>query len=151
MKVDELKKIAKENDYKLENVKDYEEIILERKVSFDGFISNVITIRSMENLIFIKNKYCDEKDLNMIKASVKFAEDPLEERKEEKKFYLRHSWMGYTDHNYLTLCKKTHKYYLSYKTENEEYTTKFTRKEIDQIKERFNVNLSDFYEDKVKE
>lgn len=97
MKVDELKKIAKENDYKLENVKDYEEIILERKVSFDGFISNVITIRSMENLIFIKNKYCDEKDLNMIKASVKFAETPIEEREEVKKFYLRHRWFKCTN------------------------------------------------------
>lgn len=86
MKINELKTIAKENDYELKEEKEIEQITLERKVTFDGFISNVITISSaMKDLIFIKSKHCDNKDFNMLKASVEFAETPVDEREEEKK------------------------------------------------------------------
>lgn len=81
MKISELKTIAKENDYELKGEKEIEQIILERKVTFDGFISNVIRISLIKkNLIFIKSKYCDDKDFNMIKAAVEFAETPIEDR-----------------------------------------------------------------------
>lgn len=84
MKTKELKRIAKENDYELKEEKEIEQITLERKVTFDGFISNVITISSaMKNLIFIKSKHCDDKDFNMIKAAVEFAETPIEDREEK--------------------------------------------------------------------
>ncbi len=81
MKISELKTIAKENDYELKEEKEIEQITLERKVTFDGFISNVITISLIKkNLIFIKSKYCDDKDFNMIKAAVEFAETAIEDR-----------------------------------------------------------------------
>ena len=84
MKISELKTIAKENYYELKEEKEIEQITLERKVTFDGFISNVITISLIKkNLIFIKSKYCDDKDFNMIKAAVEFAETPIEDREEK--------------------------------------------------------------------
>ena len=84
MRIDELKRIAKENDYELEKLKDYEEIVLIRKVSVDGFLANFITISlNFENQIFVKIIHCDDKDFNMIKAAVEFAETPPEDREEE--------------------------------------------------------------------
>ena len=66
MKISELKTIAKENYYELKEEKEIEQITLERKVTFDGIISNVITISLIKkNLIFIRSKYCDDKDFNM--------------------------------------------------------------------------------------
>lgn len=84
MKISELKTIAKENYYELKEEKEIEQITLERKVTFDGFISNVITISLIKkNLIFIRSKHCDDKDFNMIKAAVEFAETPIEDREEK--------------------------------------------------------------------
>lgn len=110
MRIDELKRIAKENDYELEKLKDYEEIVLIRKVSVDGFLANFITISlNFENQIFVKIIHCDDKDFNMIKAAVEFAETPIEDREEEK-------------------------YYL----------VKFSEKEIEGIKKKFDTDLKDF-------
>ena len=82
MRIDELKKIAKENDYKLEKLNDRKEIILTRRVSIDGFLANFITISlDFENQIWIKNINCSKKDLNMIKAAIEFAETPISDRK----------------------------------------------------------------------
>ena len=154
MKISELKTIAKENDYELKEEKEIEQITLERKVTFDGFISNVITINLMEkNLIFIKSKYCDDKDIKMIKAAVEFAETPPEDREEEKKSYLRHRW--FKPHsiykNYLNHWIGHDEYWLDYKNESKEIKTKFTLKEIDEIKEKFNTDLKDFELVEVKE
>lgn len=81
MRIDELKRIAKENDYEFYESLEYKTITLTRKISEDGFITNQITINSnTENHVFIENVHSDEKDLNMIKASIKFAETPLTER-----------------------------------------------------------------------
>lgn len=68
MRIDEFKRIAEENDY-------------EYKFDIDHKFTNknngnYVTINSMcENIIWtsIKN-WCGEKDFNMIKASIKFAE-----------------------------------------------------------------------------
>ena len=68
----------------MEKLKDYEEIVLIRKVSVDGFLANFITISlNFENQIFVKIIHCDDKDFNMIKAAVEFAETPPEDREEE--------------------------------------------------------------------
>lgn len=151
MKISELKTIAKENYYELKEEKEIEQITLERKVTFDGFISNVITISLIKkNLIFIKSKYCDDKDFNMIKASVEFAETPIEDR-EEKEFYLKHRWIKgcvimYLYHNTLNgYC------YLGDKKCRPHRQKRFTLKEIDEIKEKYNTDLKDFEMIEVEE
>lgn len=81
MKIDELERIAEENDYVFNESLEYKTITLTREISVDGFITNHITINSnAENQVFIENGFCDDKDFNMFKAAVEFAETPISER-----------------------------------------------------------------------
>ena len=154
MKISELKTIAKENDYELKGEKEIEQIILERKVTFDGFISNVIRISSaMKDLIFIKSKHCDNKDFNMIKAAVEFAKTPIEDREEEKKFYLRHRWIRDYDF-YMYLQKRSYddkKMSFGVVNFSVNDSLQFTEKEIDEIEEEFDTDLKDFEMVEVEE
>lgn len=77
-----------------------------------------------------------------------YAITPIKDREEEKKYYLRHMWIG---NNRMFLIKP--------KTENKSFTFQnfdnyfemlkskrglFTEREIEEIKEKFNTNLEDF-------
>lgn len=110
MRIDELKRIAKENDYEL--IDDYVcgELILSRREEKYGDIINTITISKItEGYIAINNTFCDSVDLKMFKASIEFAETSIEDREEEK-------------------------YYL----------VKFSKKEIEEIKKKFDTDLKYF-------
>lgn len=104
MKIDELKRIAEENDYVL--TKSFDNYKLKRKNR-----GNCIDISNVNaNRVWISNiSLCDDEDFNMIKAAVEFAETPIEEREGEK-------------------------YYL----------VKFSEKEIEEIKKKFDTDLKDF-------
>ena len=82
---------------------------------------------------------------------VEYAKTPIEDREEEKKFYLEHKWMAYEGHNYLTRCNLTGRHFLSFKREDKYYKTQFTRKEIEEIKEKFDTDLADFELMEVKD
>lgn len=124
MRIDELKKIAEENDYELTDVYVFGEFRLSRRVGKHGDIINKITISKIsEGVISIKNTWCDDKDLNMIKASIEFSETLPQDREEERKFYLKNRW------------------------ENKQLTLK----EIEAIKEKFNTDLTDFLLVEVEE
>lgn len=74
-----------------------------------------------------------------------YAETPIEEREEEKKFYLEHIWMNRDwDFCYLNFNNDTKSYALSTIEENKFYKTQFNLKEIKKIKEKYNTDLSDF-------
>lgn len=148
MKISELKIIAKENDYEIkESIDKYR---LTHK-----YCDNYISINGLyKNRLWISIPFCcDERDFNMIKAAVKFAETPPEDREEEKKFYLRHRWMEPRpiDKNYLNHWIGTNEYWLDYDNETKDVQTQFTLKEIDEIKEKFNTGLGDFKKNEVKE
>lgn len=139
MKIDELKRIAEENNYVLTRF--FDNYKLERKVRGNCIHIGIVNA----NRIWISNiSVCDDKDFNMIKAAVEFAETPIGDREEEKKYYLKHRWMAYENENNLTLCFPTGKYYLSHSTENNGYKTTFTLKEIEEIKVKFDTDLADF-------
>lgn len=148
MKIDELKRIAEENDYVL--TKSFDNYKLERKNSGNCIdISNVNT-----NRVWISNiSICDDKDFNMIKAAVKFAETPIEERGEEKKFYLEHRYFRFYNGSskYLGMDLLKDKPDLYSKIAYEWVKNQFTRKEIDEIKEKYNTDLSDFEEKEVED
>ena len=92
MKISELKRIAKENDYKYECDESCFRIRFKREVA--GYTNKISVNERVENRMWIYNdNFCDEKDFNMIKATMKYAETPLEDRVEEEKFYLKHRWM----------------------------------------------------------
>ena len=140
MKIDELKRIAKENDYEY-----FKSTIDYKFVKKDS--NNYITINSKyENRIWtaIQGK-CDDKDFNMIKAAIEFAETPLEDREQEKKFYLKHRWLkNGEDYSYLNFEISGLYYSLNNKHEASWAKTKFTLEEIEEIKEKFDTDLKDF-------
>lgn len=150
MRIDELKRIAEENDYKqLENKHKQFEHKLEfrRNTGGLGNIVNQIAIREeVENRIFFNINYCDEKDLNMIKASIELAETPPEDREEEKKFYLRHRYFKCTngDSRYFQIYESNGNPWLNAMYSVMGYKKQFTLDEIEEIKEKFDTDLKDF-------
>ena len=145
MRIDELKRIAEENDYEFYKSLEYKTITLRREIGIDGFITNHITINSKtENQVFIGNGHCDEKDLNMIKASIEYAETPPEDREGEKKFYLKHRWLNLETDNYLHLDVEDGSCILDDDVEFEFTKIELTKKEIEEIKKKFNTDLKDF-------
>lgn len=92
MKIYELERIAEENYYEFRESLEYEAISLARKISLDGLISNHISINlNAENQVFIENRHCDKKDINVIKAAIELAETPPEDREKDKEN--RPNWM----------------------------------------------------------
>lgn len=85
---------------------------------------------------------------NLFNLIVEYASTPIKERKEEKKYLLKHKWLqGYDNLSYLNLSLNTNKKrkcYLYDSVDASLVKTQFTQSEIDEIKERFNTNLEDF-------
>lgn len=71
MKITELMKIAKENDYELKS--DFLRMRFEREVECS--VNKIDINKLFNNRVWVSNpKYCDEKDFNMIKAAMEYAE-----------------------------------------------------------------------------
>ena len=141
MKINELKRIAEENDYEFSKELGYFRF-KKRNHTNDIDISG-----DVENKIWISmGVICDDEDFSMIKASVKFAETPIDEREEVKKFYLRHRWFKCTngDSRYFQIYEPDGTPWLNAMYTVMGYKKQFTLKEIEEIKERFNTDLSDF-------
>lgn len=110
MRIDELRKIALDNKYSIERRyrAGCDEIVLySHRYGIDKQV--VLINNETKGILFISNYSCGESDLNVIKASIEYAETPPEDRCEEK-------------------------YYL----------VKFSEKEIEEIKKKFDTDLKDF-------
>ena len=141
MKINELKRIAEENDYELRS--DLWQHSLKRKgcdtyININGKIENRIWV----SIVTI----CDEKDFKMLKAAVEFAETPPEDRVEEKKFYLKHKYFQAHLGKKQYFCIRTSGGYPILKGYPITNVDKFgfTLKEIEEIKEKFDTDLADF-------
>lgn len=146
MTLDELKRIAEENDYEFSKELGY--FCFKKR----NHTNNIDISGDVENKIWISTGIiCDDEDFNMIKASVKFAETPLDEREEEKKCQWQHRWMDGVNGNFLNLDLEDDYLYLDDKKERWYKKTTFTQKEIDDIKEKYNTDLSDFERVEVEE
>lgn len=140
MKINELKRIAKENDYEYKFDQQHE---LTNKTN-----GNYIAISDdCVNRIWCRNHaFCSDEDFNMMKAAVEFAETPLENRGVEKKFYLKHKYLRSVGDSaqYLT----THNFFdfpfLAYIQFSGTTKQLFTCKDIEEIKEKFNTDLAEF-------
>lgn len=139
MRIDELRKIAEENDY------EYSKVIWNHRFARKNN-DNYITINGdYINRIWTSIQgYCDDKDFNMIKASIEFAETPPEDREEEKKFYLKHRWIKGCVIMYLYRNELNGYCYLGDKKCRPHRQKRFTLKEIEEIKEKFDTDLADF-------
>lgn len=140
MKINELKRIAEENDYEYKFDIDHE---FTNKNN-----GNYVTINSVcENSIWTSIRdWCSDEDFNMIKAAVEFAETPPDEREEEKKFYAKHRYFKFYNGSseYLGMDLVKDKPDLCSKITYRWVKNQFTLKEIEEIKERFNTDLADF-------
>lgn len=141
MKTKELKRIAKENDYELN--KSLEHYKLTHK-----YRDNYISINGLcKNRLWISIPFCcDERDFNMIKAAVEFAETPPEDREEEKKFYLKHRYFKCTngDSRYFQIYESNGTPWLNAMYTVMGYKKQFTLKEIENMGEKFHTNFEDF-------
>ena len=147
MRIDELKRIVRENGYKLI---DDDLVIFIYGYSHGGSDKFKTEIRiskiRAKDITIETGIYCEIEEFNVIKAAVKFAETPPEDREEEQKFYLRHRWI--TDKDFYMYLRKT-----SYDDKKMSFGVinfsgndglKFTLKEIEEIKEKFGTDLKDF-------
>ena len=82
-----------------------------------------------------------------------YAGTPIEDREEEKKFYLRHRWMttlgGFPKGLRINIGTGTADVELMIPMIG--YKNQFTKKEIEEIKEKFNTDLGDFKKIEVEE
>lgn len=90
-----------------------------------------------------KNLLAEDEREKVYRLLTKLAETDPQDRGEEKKYYLRHKWIGGDYTNYLNLAIDK-KFEIESKASNLKFQTKFTQKEIDKIKIKFNTNLEDF-------
>lgn len=89
-----------------------------------------------------------EKLYNLIDEYVR---TPLNERREEKKYYLRlTALIKNEEYNYLNYDDEE-EFILGNRIESSDWQTQFTQKEIDEIKENFGVTLSDFKQIPIEE
>lgn len=78
---------------------------------------------------------------------------PPDEREEEKKFYLKHKYFKCIngDSRYFQIYESNGAPWLNAMDSIMGYKKQFTKKEIEEIKERFNTDLADFEEVEVEE
>ena len=83
-------------------------------------------------------------DLQLLKKAIELAETPLDEREEEKKYYIKHRFINdLTAEKYINISRNgevTLRDHLG----NQYYKTKFTKAEIEELKKRFDTDLNDF-------
>lgn len=86
----------------------------------------------------------DEVKGELFDLLVEYARTPLDEREEEKKFYLKHKWIKGCVIMYLYRNELNGHCYLGDKKCRPHRQKRFTLKEIEEIKEKFNTDLADF-------
>lgn len=82
---------------------------------------------------------------------VEYTSTPIDEREEPQKFYLEFYLIENDGHNCLNYDKTKDVFTLDTCMETSDVQTLFTQKEIDEIKEKFDVALSDFEQIPIEE
>lgn len=149
MKTKELKSLLEKMDYSVKRINGM--IVIENKYgNVIATIEENTTFKfSTQHYAWNFISYSEQKII--LSYIMGYAATPVDEREEEKKFYLRHRWMEPIYKNYLNYCMTTKNYWLDCKNEEICVQTQFTEKEIEEIKEKFNTDLGDFKEIEVKE
>lgn len=133
MKTSEFIKKINELGY---NVKETEHSMIVRK-EFTH-----LAVIDKENIYGFKYFYHNDKDL--FKLCVDYTSTPIEEREEEKRYYLRKFDKKFYEGEYLNHNINYNRWLLADNIENAQYQTKFTYNEIENIKKKFNTELPEF-------
>ena len=80
-----------------------------------------------------------------------YARTPIDEREEQERFFLKFKIETDDDCNFLNYDKNDDEPTLDNRLETSSFQTRFTQKEIDKIKEKFGLTLSDFEQIPVDE
>ena len=88
----------------------------------------------------------DEDKNKLLGLLIEYAKTPIKDREEEKKYYLRHKYFKCTngDSRYFQIYESNGTPWLNAMYTVMGYKKQFTLKEIEEIKERFDTDLSDF-------
>ena len=75
-----------------------------------------------------------DRKLRLLDLLIEYAKTPIEDRKEEEKYYLRHKGLR-NGNNTLNLQINSQKYHISDEFEHPDYKNQFTQSEIDDMPE----------------
>ena len=98
------------------------------------FSDEELYLTSIKTSRFNINFYHDEEPNEIFDIIAEYLNTPVEEREEEKKYYLRQIGINEYD-NFLNLEYETQSYYVSSNEEFFDYKTQFTQSEIDNMPE----------------
>ena len=107
-------------------------------------VTNKIMFLQLNTDYYQWDELCEIDKKELFDLLIEYAKTPIEDREEEKKFYLRHKWLNLDTYNYLHLDVDDGSCMLN---DNEElsYTKiKLTEKEIEDIKKKLGTDLADF-------
>ncbi|WP_394271614.1 hypothetical protein [Anaerococcus nagyae] len=107
--------------------------------SVDEFIPMQIS-----NYYWAYDKLCNVDKQKFFNLLVEYAKTPVEEREEEKEFYLKHRWIKGCVIMYLYRNTLNGYCYLGDKKCRPHRQKRFTLKEIEEIKEKYDTKLEDF-------
>ncbi|MDU2829786.1 MAG: hypothetical protein E7C03_04855 [Anaerococcus sp.] len=148
MKTKEFIKKVEELGYKARKIFTQIDII-----SNDFIIARVYTNRmyAMNAFTFINIEWRNQDKL--FDLIVEYVKTPIEDRKEETRFYLEHRYFRFDNgsRKYLGMDLVKDKPDLYSKITYRWVKNQFTKKEIDEIKEKFNTDLADFEMIEVKD
>lgn len=80
-----------------------------------------------------------------------YASTPVKDREEEKKFYIKHKWIGDETLSYLQFDREHNCHMLNLAIGDNSWKKEFTEEEIEGFKQTFNTNLEDFEIIEVKD
>ncbi|MDU2574770.1 MAG: hypothetical protein E7C94_02450 [Finegoldia magna] len=112
-------------------------------------LAHVFTKELYRMSSYFSNIDCGENAGILFALIFQYAVTPIKDRKEkEKKFYLRHrfltSLLGDMQYSFINYDTKYNDIYLSSNEALDYVKTKFTLKEIEEIKKKFDTDLADF-------
>ena len=151
MKTKEFTKKMKELGYDVSR-EDYTSVkyteVSKTYVYYNGYAIGTKTIATIsetevKSLDFDNINY-DDNQYDLAKLIVEYAETPLAEREDEKKYYVK-VFKG--DMGYLNVECDTSEFITSDREQDNEYKSEFTGTEIEQLKQRYDIPLD---WDKVK-
>lgn len=141
MKYKELERVAIESCYSIKRIGI--NTIIEKKRN--GYISTIIIKENQKGKIIIDAEISYPHESEVVKAAVEYANTSLDERQEEKKYYLKHSFMcGFEKDTFLNVDDLNRAVYLGNNAQSSSIQTQFTQAEIEDIKEKCHTDLKDF-------
>ena len=140
-KVKELGFIVKEKEYTMAN--EVWLIVCEGEHTEIMGVENTRFVIDTDYANFIDlDYYLKEK---LFDLAVEYARTPIKERGEEKKYHVRLPWLD-EDFQCLNLNKSTGRYLIATKSEFSYCQTKFTMEEIEELKEKYNLDSFEIVE-----